>query len=177
MRMVLMMFSMGERQPFNLEAYLRDIATRPCFICGLVSGDPAFFHHRIFEDEETIIFLSKYPTLPGYCLVSPKKHREDLAQDLSTEEYLRLQGHVHLLSRALKKAFEAERICVLSLGSQQANSHLHFHVVPLPAGVPLEEQQYHALMAEHGVLQIPAGEMARLAEQITQAFLQERGVS
>ncbi|TCU36676.1 histidine triad (HIT) family protein [Rhizobium azibense] len=171
-----MMFSMSKRQPFNLDAYLRDIETRPCFICGLVGGDPAFFHHRIFEDEETIIFLSKYPTLPGYCIVSPRKHREDLAGDLSTEEYLRLQRHVHHLSRALKNTFEAERIYVLSLGSRQANSHLHFHVVPLPSGLPLEEQQYHALMVEHGVLKIPADEMARLAEQIAKAFLQERGV-
>jgi diadenosine tetraphosphate (Ap4A) HIT family hydrolase len=175
--MALMRFSMSKRKPFNLDAYLRDITTRPCFICGLVSADPAFFHHRIFEDEETIIFLSKYPTLPGYCLVSPKKHREDLAQDLSTEEYLRLQWHIHVLSRALKKLLKAERIYVLSLGSQQGNSHIHFHVVPLPAGVPLQEQQYHALMAEHGVLQIPADEMARLAEQITQAFLEELSAS
>lgn len=84
----------------------------------------------IFEDDETIIFLRKYPTLPGYCLVSPKEHREDLARDISTDEYLRLQEKVHILSRALKRVFDAERIYVLSLGSQQANSHLHFHVVP-----------------------------------------------
>ncbi|OWV81925.1 HIT family hydrolase [Rhizobium sp. R634] len=161
---------MIDRQPFDLEAYVQDIATRPCFICGLVGNDPAFFHHRIFEDEETIIFLSKYPTLPGYCLVCPREHREDLAQDMSTDEYLRLQEKVYILSRALKSVFNAERIYVLSLGSQQANSHLHFHVVPLPFGVPLEEQQYHALMAEHGVLQIPDDQMAELAQRIATAY-------
>lgn len=93
---------MIERQPFDLKAYVHDIGTRPCFICGLVSNDPDFFHHRVFEDDETIIFLSKYPTLPGYCLVCPKEHREDLARDMSTDEYLRLQEKVHVLSRALK---------------------------------------------------------------------------
>ncbi|MBB4481896.1 hypothetical protein GGE46_004498 [Rhizobium etli] len=101
---------MNDRHPFDLETYLRDIAIGPCFICGLVKGDPAFFHHRIFEDEETIIFLSKYPTLPGYCLVCPREHREDLARDMSTDEYLRLQEKVHVLSRALKSVFNAERI-------------------------------------------------------------------
>lgn len=164
---------MIERLPFDLKAYVRGIETRPCFICGLVKNDPACFHHRIFEDDETIIFLSKYPTLPGYCLVSPKEHREDLARDISTNEYLRLQEKVHILSRALKRVFDAERIYVLSLGSQQANSHLHFHVVPLPSGVPLEEQQYHALMAEHGVLQIPDDQMAELAERIAEAYHSE----
>ncbi|WP_434734207.1 HIT family protein (plasmid) [Rhizobium sp. YTUHZ044] len=161
---------MIDRQPFDLKTYVRDIATRPCFICGLIENDPACFHHRIFEDDETIIFLSKYQTLPGYCLVCPREHREDLAQDMSTDEYLRLQEKVHLLSRALKSVFDAERIYVLSLGSRQANSHLHFHVVPLPAGLPLEKQQYHALMAEHGVLQMPENEMAEPARRIAEAY-------
>lgn len=155
-----------DRHPFDIETYVRDIAIRPCFICGLVKGDPVYFHHRIFEDEETIIFLSKYPTLPGYCLVCPREHREDLARGMSTDEYLRLQEKVHVLSRALKSMFDAERIYVLSLGSHQANSHLHFHVVPLPPGVPLEKQQYRALMAEHGVLQMPDEQMAELAQRI-----------
>ncbi len=136
---------MNDRQPFDLKAYVHDSETKPCFICGLVRNDPLAFTIAFFADGETIIFLSKYPTLPGYCLVCPREHREDLAQDLSTEEYLRLQEKVHVLSRALTKAFDAERIYVLSLGSRQANSHLHFHVVPLPAGVPLEEQQYHCI--------------------------------
>jgi len=161
---------MNNRQPFDLNAYVRGIGTRPCFICGLVRNDPSCFHHRIFEDDETIIFLSKYPTLPGYCLVSPRGHREDLAEDMSRAEYLRLQEKVHALSRALKKVFDAERIYVLSLGSRQANSHVHFHVVPLPSGVPLEEQQYHALMAEHGILHLPEGEMAQMAREIADAF-------
>jgi len=108
--------------------------------------------------------------LRGYTLVCPKAHREDLAEDLSAEEYLRLQAQVHRLSRALKQVFDAERIYVLSLGSRQANKHLHFHVAPLPKGVPLERQQYHALMAENGVLQIPDAGMAAMAREIRAAF-------
>jgi histidine triad (HIT) family protein len=162
-----------ERQPFDLAAYARDIATRPCFICELVSGNPAYRHHVIHEDAETIIFLSKYPTLRGYALVCPKAHREELAEDLSRAEYLDLQAKVHRLARVLKRLFEAERIYVLSLGSQQGNRHLHFHVVPLPKGVPYEQQQYHALMAEHGVLTLPDAEMTAMAEQIANAYAAE----
>jgi histidine triad (HIT) family protein len=159
-----------ERRPFDLEAYTRDIATRPCFICELVSGNPDYRHHVIAEDDDTIVFLSKYPTLRGYTLVCPKAHVEDLAFDLSPAAYLALQGRVHRVSRALKQVFDAERIYVLSLGSQQANRHLHWHVVPLPAGVPLERQQYHALMAEHGVLQIADEQMAAMARDIAAAY-------
>ncbi|HEV7277328.1 MAG TPA: HIT family protein [Devosiaceae bacterium] len=161
---------MDERQPFNVDAYVRSIRPNTCFICELVRGNPDFRHHVITEDEETIIFLSKYPTLRGYSLVCPKAHHEDLALDLTAAEYLALQAKVHRLARALKRVFDAERIYVLSLGSQQANRHLHFHVVPLPRGVPLEKQQYHALMAENGVLQLPDEEMRALASTIGEAF-------
>lgn len=140
--------------------------TGPCFICELVRGNPDFKHHIIAEDDEAIIFLSKYPTLRGYALVSPKAHLEDLAQDLSTNQFLDLQARVHRLARALKAVLDAERIYVLSLGSQQANAHLHWHVVPLPRGVPFEHQQYYALMAENGVLQMPDPAMNELAREI-----------
>jgi histidine triad (HIT) family protein len=160
----------SDRKPFDLDAYAKRVTTGPCFICELVRGNPDFAHHVIWEDGETIIFLNKYPTLRGYALVCPKAHREDLAEDLSRDEYLRLQAHVHRLSLALKRVSDAERIYVLSLGSQQANKHLHWHVAPLPKGVPLERQQYHALMAENGVLQIPDAEMAAIAREISEVY-------
>lgn len=161
---------MFDRKPFDLERYVSERATTPCFICAMLAGEPAFHHHRIAEDDETVLFLSKYPTLPGYALVCPKAHVEDLAGELSPEAWLGLQARVHRLARALKQIFDAERIYVLSLGSQQGNRHLHFHVVPLPRGVPYEQQQYHALMAENGVLSIPQAEMAAMAQQIGAAY-------
>jgi diadenosine tetraphosphate (Ap4A) HIT family hydrolase len=161
---------MTERQPFDLAAYTQRARSDQCFICEFLRGNPDFAHHLIAEDDETIIFLSKYPTLRGYALACPKAHREDLAEDLPRDQYLRLQANVHRLSRALKRVFDAERIYVLSLGSQQGNSHLHFHVVPLPRDVPYEQQQYHALMAENGVLQIPDAEMAAMAQEISAAY-------
>jgi histidine triad (HIT) family protein len=163
---------MEERKPFDLAAEVRRATTGPCFICELVAGNPAYAHHVVAEDGETIIFLSKYPTQRGYCLVSPKAHVEDLAEGLSPAAYLALQAQVHRLSRALKRVFGAERIYVLSLGSMAANSHLHFHVVPLPRDLPLAQQQYHALMAEHGILNIPASEMREMAATISRAYLE-----
>jgi diadenosine tetraphosphate (Ap4A) HIT family hydrolase len=159
-----------ERLPFDLSAYAREMRDKPCFICEMLRGNRDFAHHVIFEDDETVIFLNKYPTLRGYALVCPKAHREDLADELSPAAYLSLQAKVHRLSRALKQVFDAERIYVLSLGSQQGNRHLHWHVAPLPRGVPYERQQYHALMAENGVLKIPDTEMADLARRIGEAF-------
>ena len=54
----------------------------------------------------------------------------------------------------------------LSLGSQQGNAHLHWHLAPLPPGVPYGEQQYHALMAENGVLAVDETAQMELAARI-----------
>lgn len=158
------------RQPFDLDSLVTRTRSGPCFICSMLADDPAYAHHVLVETDEHIAFLSKYPTQPGYALVCPKNHVEDLSNDLDEPAYLRLQAVVHRLSRALKQVFDAERIYVLSLGSQQGNSHLHFHVVPLPSGVPYANQQYHALMAEHGIVELSEAEMAAMADRITTAY-------
>jgi len=158
------------RAPFDLDALVERSRNGPCFICAMLAGDPAYAHHRIVEDEAHVAFLSKYPTQRGYALVCPKAHIEDLAEDLSPERYLALQTMVHRLARALKRCFAAERVYVLSLGSRAGNSHLHFHVVPLPPGIPYEQQQYYALMAEHGVLDQSDAELAEQANAIAKAY-------
>jgi diadenosine tetraphosphate (Ap4A) HIT family hydrolase len=158
------------RQPFDLAGHVERSRNGPCFICELIAGNPDYAHHVITRDDDAIVFLSKFPTQPGYALVCPIAHVEDLATDLAPAQYLALQAVVHRLARALKQVFDAERIYVLSLGSQQGNSHLHWHVVPLPRGVPYEHQQYHALMAEHGVLEFSDAEMAATAATIAAAY-------
>jgi hypothetical protein len=59
-----------------------------------------------------------------------------------------------------------ERTYSLSLGSKQGNAHLHWHVAPLPPGVPYERQQYHALVTENGVLDVDESSQAALARDI-----------
>jgi diadenosine tetraphosphate (Ap4A) HIT family hydrolase len=55
---------------------------------------------------------------------------------------------------------------VLSLGSHEGNSHLHWHLVPLPPGIPYEHQQLEALRLERGVLDLSEAELTALAERI-----------
>ncbi|GLQ18115.1 hypothetical protein GCM10007879_23640 [Maritalea porphyrae] len=152
--------------PFEIDDYVARTRTDSCFICELVAGNASFKHHIVWENKEFIAFLNKYPTLPGYLIVCPKEHIEDYAVDMELQSYLRLQTLIHKISNSLKGVFDAERIYQLSLGSLQGNSHVHFHVAPLPKGVPYEKQQYHALMAENGILRLSEEEFATMAEQI-----------
>ena len=59
---------------------------------------------------------------------------------------------------------------ILSLGSQQGNSHVHWHIAPLPPGVPYGEQQFVALRVKNGILEIPHADMAALAARIRGAM-------
>jgi histidine triad (HIT) family protein len=159
----------SEREKFDLAEYLEGVRTRPCFICGLVASDPAFAHHVVYEDDFAIAFLNRFPTLAGYVLVCPKAHVEQVTGDLG--DYLRLQTLVYAVAEALRAVLEVERVYILSLGSQQANRHVHWHVAPLPPGVPLEAQQFAALDAERaGVLAMDDAQMATLAVRIAGAI-------
>jgi len=71
-------------------------------------------------------------------LVCPKEQREQATADFSAEEYLALQRAVlHRVAEAVREEVGAERMYVLTLGSNQGNAHVHWHVGPLPPGVPL----------------------------------------
>ncbi|MFC0030168.1 hypothetical protein ACFFMM_11625 [Micromonospora chaiyaphumensis] len=63
-------------------------------------------------------------------------------------------GIVHRVARAIAATLPTERMHSMSLGSQQGNAHLHWHLAPLPPGVQYQQQQFHALMAENGVLPV-----------------------
>jgi diadenosine tetraphosphate (Ap4A) HIT family hydrolase len=154
-----------ERYFPDLDAYHRRARGGPCFVCAIVAGDPAFHGHPIlYEDERTIAFLTTNPTQYGYTLVCPKEHREQITGDFSMEEYLGLQRVVYKVAEAVREEVGAERVYVMSLGSNQGNAHVHWHVVPLPPSVPYERQQFAALMLETaGALRIPEEEKAALA--------------
>jgi diadenosine tetraphosphate (Ap4A) HIT family hydrolase len=161
---------MGDRIPFDLQRYVARVRHGPCFVCALLAGDPDYRHHVVYEDDWAIAFLNRNPTLRGYTLVCPKEHREQVAADFTEAEYLRLQALVRRVAEAVRRVTDAARVYVLSLGSNEGNSHVHWHVAPLPHGVPPQEQQFAALDVTRGVLALSDAEMAELAARIRAEF-------
>ena len=157
---------MPDRIPIDLAAYERRSLDGPCFVCAILAGHPDYSHHDVYEDADTIAFLGRYPTLLGHCLVAPKRHVENWVSDLSESEFTSFQAVVHRIARAVAATVPTERMYSLSLGSQQGNAHLHWHVAPLPPGIPYGHQQFHALMAENGVLAVTDADQAALAAAI-----------
>ena len=138
-----------------------------CFICELVAGNPEFEHHVFFDDGVAIAFLNAYPTLYGQSIVAPREHREQVTRDFALGEYLELQAVVHRVGEALRRVVPTERLYVASLGSKQAHRHVHWHVAPLPPGVPFERQQLAALAWEtEGILDVLDEELSALAARL-----------
>ena len=156
-----------EREAVDLEGYIRRSQTGPCFICGIIERKaPYTDNHIIYEDDMAIVFLNKYPTLYGYTLVAPKEHREQATGDFTVEEYLALQRLIYTVAEAVRQEVPTERMYILTLGSQQGNRHVHWHIAPLPPGVPYTQQQLVALNMEHGILKLSSEEMSILAGRI-----------
>jgi len=160
--------SRRERYLPDLNAYHERARTGSCFVCGIVARDPDFAgHHILYEDDDAIAFFNRWPTQRGYTLVAPKAHREQVTGDFPVEEYLALQRIVYRAAEAVREEVGAERVYVLSLGSNEGNAHVHWHVAPLPPGTPYEEQQFAAVMLEtEGALNMPEDEKAALAARI-----------
>jgi len=98
---------------------------------------------------------------------APKEHLEHVTGDFGEDEYADLQRVVHRVAEALRRAVPTERLYILSLGSQQGNRHVHWHLVPLPPGVPYEEQQLAALdWGRAGVIELTDEERAHLGARI-----------
>jgi diadenosine tetraphosphate (Ap4A) HIT family hydrolase len=135
-----------------------------------VDGTHDHAHEIVYRDEFAIAFLNRFPTVLGYTLVAPIQHRVAVIDDFTVAEYCRLQEVIHRVGQALEQAVATERLYVLSLGSNQGNAHVHWHLAPLPPGVPYERQQLRAIDSPNGFLDIPPADLARLARQISEAI-------
>ncbi len=158
---------MNNRKPFDLDDYIQKIQNGPCFICEMLAGRLQG-NHVIYQNELFIAFLNKFPALYGYALIAPVAHKEQVTGDFTLDEYLELQRAVYQVTEAVRRTVESERTYILSLGSQQGNRHVHWHIAPAPFGLPFKEQQLEALRTANGVLEIPDDEMAKLANRIRQ---------
>ena len=170
---------MNERYHFNQkdwQEFHHRAQTGPCFICEIIAGNPNYPAHIIYEDEVAIAFLDKYPTLLGRTLVAPRQHREQVTGDFKIQEYLELQRRVYLISEAIREELNSERIYLLTFGSQQGNTHVHWHIAPLPSGVPYEKQQLHAVSSRDGFVKMTDLERDELTERFRRKIAQLDGI-
>jgi histidine triad (HIT) family protein len=93
-----------------------------CIFCQIIQTTiPA---EIVWEDQNTLAFLDRFPKAAGHILIVPKKHYRYVF-DLSEEEYLKLMKIVNLLAGKLKLATGAERITLKIMGKLVPHAHIH----------------------------------------------------
>ena len=101
-----------------------------CIFCRIISRrEPAYI---IYEDNDTIVFLDKYPMSYGHLLVAPKKHFADVVDTPPN-----LVAKIFLLARAFgaatMKYLNASGFRIMTNKGSSAGQvifHFHVHVIP-----------------------------------------------
>jgi histidine triad (HIT) family protein len=155
------------RTPLGLSRVSEEGA-KGCFVCRLARGDPAFAPARIlWRDQDTVACLNPFPVVYGHCLVAPAAHYEQVTGNVTLHQYLAQQRIVHAVAEAVRMALKPERMYILSLGGLQDSLHVHWHIVPCPPGLGVDEQELALLDAQgRGLLALSSDEVEVLARNI-----------
>ena len=101
-----------------------------CIFCNIIDRSiPAYV---IFEDEQHIAFLDKYPISIGHTLVLPKMHFERV-KDMSRDAFSALYSRVYVLNQVITSRLGATASHISINDGAAANQlipHLHVHIIP-----------------------------------------------
>ena len=95
--------------------------------------------HRVFEDATLLVMMDIFPQSRGHTLVIPKAPSRNIL-DADPEAMAKVARYLPRLSRALMAATKADGLRVMQFNeapSGQTVFHLHFHLIPVYAGVEL----------------------------------------
>ena len=94
---------------------------------------------KLYEDDETFVFMDIMPRADGHCLVIPKTPCRNIL-DASQGQLAACLATVQKISLACMKAFDAEGITLQQFNEAAGGQevfHLHFHILPRHDGVRL----------------------------------------
>jgi histidine triad (HIT) family protein len=96
--------------------------------------------HKLYEDEDTLVFLDIMPRSEGHALVVTKEPARDLF-DISPQALAKLMAVVKKLAPQIRDAVGAQGVLIQQFNGVSAGQtvfHLHVHIVPVKEGVPLK---------------------------------------
>jgi histidine triad (HIT) family protein len=96
--------------------------------------------YKVYEDDKTIAFLDIMPRAPGHTLVLPKAPARNLL-DVGADDLAHVARVAQKVAKAAMTALGADGITVQQFNEGpggQVVFHLHVHVIPRKAGVPMK---------------------------------------
>jgi len=94
---------------------------------------------KLFEDEDTFVFMDIMPRGPGHCLVIPKTPFRNLL-DANPKSLAAVAITAQRMAKAVMTAFNAEGVTIQQFNETAGGQlvfHYHVHVIPRHDGVKL----------------------------------------
>ena len=119
--------------------------------------------NMIYEDDDCLVILDKYPIDNGHSLIITKKHFEKII-DMNTDDVSRLFSKIPKIANAIIKATDADAFSVAQNNGKAAKQiipHVHIHVIP-------RYNSTGTLWTKRKIM--TADELGELAEKIKSCF-------
>src|SRR4029079_13913534 len=96
--------------------------------------------YKVYEDDRVLAFLDIMPRALGHTLVLPKQPARNLL-DVEPDDLAAVSRAAQKVAKASMKVFGADGITLQQFNENavgQVVFHLHVHVIPRKAGVPMK---------------------------------------
>jgi histidine triad (HIT) family protein len=110
--------------------------------------------HKVYEDDKVFAFLDIMPRAAGHTLVLPKAPVRNLL-DIAPDDLAAVMTVAQKIAKAAMTAFNSDGITIQQFNEGaggQVVFHLHVHVIPRKAGVPMKppasEKEKPEILAE-----------------------------
>jgi diadenosine tetraphosphate (Ap4A) HIT family hydrolase len=101
--------------------------SEPTIFDKIVSGElPS---HKVWEDENYLAFLTRWPNTPGFTVVVPKKNPGANYLDVDEAAFVGLMLAARKVATLLSKAFDVYRVGLVLEG--EGVPHLHVKLIPM----------------------------------------------
>lgn len=129
-----------------------------CIFCKIIAGEIPCF--KIYEDENFLAILDRFPSAGGHALVIPKRHAADMFE-LNETESAGILPLAKLVAEKIRATLAIDGINIVQNNGRAAGQeifHYHMHIVPRRAG--------DGLKFSSPATDPPLDELAKLAEKL-----------
>jgi len=101
-----------------------------CIFCDIIDGELS--SHVIYDDDDCLVILDKYPIDNGHSLIITKQHYEKIT-DMNTNDVSKLFSKIPKIVNAIIKATGADAFSIAQNNGKAAKQivpHVHIHVIP-----------------------------------------------
>jgi len=114
--------------------------TNGCLACKSLSGEKRISPGKIIYKGKFWVIEHAYPTeLLGWLIIEPKRHIETL-DELTSKEWQEFNFLLQPTIQILRVLTGCEKEYVLCLSEGKGFKHIHFHVIAVPVGLPVEKR-------------------------------------